>query len=311
MAKRRKGRQVNGILLLNKPLGITSNAALQRVKSLFDAAKAGHTGSLDPLATGVLPVCLGEATKFTQYLLEADKRYSATFRFGMATATGDADGEIISEYGAEQLTLRQVEQAFQPFRGAIEQVPSMYSALKSGGTPLYKLARQGKQVARQPRPVTVFEFELQDFRPGQLAEADVSIHCSKGTYIRTLAENLGEALGCGAYVNRLHRTAAGPFSDAETVEIGRLEALREAGQAEDLDQLLLPVDAGIKHLARVELLESVAWYLRHGQPVMLPRDYRQVEEGDIVRIFQEDGAFLGVGEITDDGLIAPRRMVND
>lgn len=309
MAKKRKGRPVDGILLLNKPLGITSNAALQKVKYLFIAAKAGHTGSLDPLATGVLPICLGEATKFTQYLLDADKRYNATIRFGMTTDSGDADGEITAELGSEGLTAGQVEQALAGFRGAIEQVPSMFSALKSAGKPLYKLAREGKEVPREARPVTVYAFDLLGFRPGPLAEADVAIHCSKGTYVRTLAQDLGDVLGCGAYISCLHRTAAGPFGDADAIDLETLEARRSEGRAEDLDSLLLPVDAAVQGLEKVELPEAAAWYLRRGQPVILPQVYRQTQEGAIVRIFQEGGAFLGVGEISDDGMVAPRRLV--
>lgn len=310
MGKRRKGRAVSGVLLLNKPLGITSNAALQKVRHLFFAAKAGHTGSLDPLATGVLPICLGEATKFTRYLLDADKRYQATFRFGTATASGDADGGIISERDASRLTGEQVEQALEQFRGDILQVPPMYSALKSEGTPLYKLAREGREVARAARPITVHEFRLREFRQGAAAEADVEIHCSKGTYARTLAADLGEALGCGAYVSRLRRTAAGPFAEAGAVSLDELERRREACRAGGLDPLLLPVDAGIRHLEQVQLAEPVAWYLRQGQPVMLPQAYRELREGGIVRIFQEDGLFLGIGGITGDGMVAPRRLVN-
>lgn len=309
MARRRKGRPVDGILLLNKPLGMSSNGALQKIKYLFFAAKAGHTGSLDPLATGVLPICLGEATKFTQFLLDADKRYRATFRFGMATASGDADGDIVSEKGAESLTQRQVEAALDCFRGDITQVPSMFSALKHQGQPLYKLAREGVEVERDARPVTIFSLELTDFRPGQFAEADVEIHCSKGTYVRTLAEDIGEQLGCGAYVSRLHRTAAGPFDDADTVTLEELEQMRENLQAEELDYLLKPMDAGIQHMMSVELSEDMAFYFRQGQTMMVPQAYRESQEGDIVRVFELDGPFLGVGQVTDDGRVAPKRLV--
>lgn len=309
MGRRRKGRPVNGILLLNKPLGMSSNGALQKVRYLFSAAKAGHTGSLDPLASGVLPICLGEATKFTQFLLDADKRYRATFRFGMATASGDADGEVVSELGAEGLTQQQVEAVLSDFRGDIEQVPSMYSALKHQGQPLYKLARKGVEVERKARPVTIYSLAMTDFRPGQFAEADVEIHCSKGTYVRTLAEDIGQQLGCGAYVSQLHRSAAGPFDGSETVTIEQLETLLEQQGVEALDQLLKPMDAGIQHMEPVELSEDMAFYFRQGQPMMVPQAYRQGEEGDIVRVFEANGPFLGVGEVTDDGRVAPKRLV--
>jgi tRNA pseudouridine55 synthase len=309
LARRRKGRSVNGILLLDKPLGVSSNGALQKVKYLFFAAKAGHTGSLDPLATGVLPICLGEATKFTQFLLDADKHYRATFRFGIATASGDADGEILSENGAEDLTAKQVEAVLTEFRGDISQVPSMFSALKHQGQPLYKLAREGIEIEREARPVTIYSLEMTDFRPGEFPEADVEIHCSKGTYIRTLAEDIGAQLGCGAYVSRLHRNAAGPFDEADTITVAELETLREEHQAEALDYLLKPMDAGIKHLMEVELSEDTAFYFRQGQPVMAPQVYRDSEEGDIVRVFEANGPFLGVAEVTDDGRVAPKRLV--
>jgi|TARA_R110000822_G_scaffold59736_37_gene149299 tRNA pseudouridine55 synthase len=309
LARRRKGRSVNGILLLDKPLGVSSNGALQKVKYLFFAAKAGHTGSLDPLATGVLPICLGEATKFTQFLLDADKYYRATFRFGIATASGDADGEVLSENGAADLTAKQVESVLAGFRGDISQVPSMFSALKHNGQRLYKLAREGIDIEREARPVTIFSFEMTDFRPGDFPEADVEIHCSKGTYVRTLAEDIGAKLGCGAYVSKLHRNAAGPFDETDTITVEELEALRQEHPAEELDYLLKPMDAGIKHLMAVDLSEDTAFYFRQGQSVMAPQVYRDSEEGDIVRVFEAEGPFLGVAEVTDDGRVAPKRLV--
>lgn len=310
MAKQRsKGRPVDGILILDKPAGLTSNEALQKVKYLFYAAKAGHTGSLDPLATGVLPICLGEATKFTQFLLEADKVYRSTFSFGVATETGDADGKIIGRIDASDLTAEQVEAALPDFRGEIEQIPSMYSALKHGGQPLYKLARQGIEVEREARQATIFRFDLLAFRAGEVAEVDVDIHCSKGTYIRTIAEDLGKVLGLGAHVSGLRRTAAGPFSLDDAITLEQLEVLREGKRAEDLDFLLHPLDAAVGDRLAVELSESAAWYFRRGQPVMTPAVYQKAIEGDIVRIFRADGDFLGVGEVLDDGRVTPRRLV--
>jgi len=307
--QRPRGRPVDGILILNKPQGITSNDALQQAKYLFYAAKAGHTGSLDPLATGVLPICLGEATKFTQFLLEADKTYQSTFCLGMATETGDSDGEMVSTADASALTQAQLEQAIEAFRGEIQQIPSMYSALKHNGQPLYKLARQGITVEREARAATIYSYKILAFRPGEKAELDVEISCSKGTYIRTLAEDLGKAMGCGAHVTRLHRTVAGPFREEESITLAQLESLREGRRGEDLDFLLKPLDAAVSDAIAVELTESMAWYFRQGQAVMSPEVYRQSEEGDIVRIFHTDGGFMGVGEVLDDGRVKPRRLV--
>ena len=307
--RRQKGRPVDGILILDKPAGLTSNEALQKVKYLFYAAKAGHTGSLDPLATGVLPICLGEATKFTQFLLEADKVYRSTFSFGVATETGDADGNILKHIDASTLSAEQIEAALPDFRGEIEQIPSMYSALKHNGQPLYKLARQGIEVERAARKAMIYNFELLAFRPGAVAEADVEIHCSKGTYIRTISEDLGKVLGFGAHVSSLRRSAAGPFTLDEAITLEQLEALREGKRGEDLDHLLQPLDAAVGDRLAVELPESAAWYFRRGQPVVTPSVYRTAEEGDIVRIFCDDGGFLGVGEVLDDGRVTPRRLV--
>ena len=307
--RRTRGRPVSGILVLNKPAGITSNDALQRAKYLFYAAKAGHTGSLDPLATGVLPICFGEATKFTQFLLDADKGYQSTFKFGIATKTGDADGDEIARVDASALTAGQVEAALAAFRGDILQVPSMYSALKKDGQPLYKLAREGIEVEREARPVTVYSFELIDFRPGEYPEADVEIQCSKGTYVRSLAEDLGRALEVGAHVVKLHRDEVAGFSDEDSITLAELETLREDRRGEDLDYLLQPVDAAVDHLMAVELDGTTAWYLRQGQPVMAQQAYRDAEEGDIVRIFEDGGRFLGVGEVLEDGRLAPKRLV--
>ena len=240
MARRRnRGRSVNGIFLLNKPLGLSSNQALQRVKNLFDANKAGHTGSLDPLATGVLPICLGEATKFSQFLLDSDKHYRSTFTLGVRTETGDCDGTVRQEQDASTVTEAQIEIAIEAFRGDILQIPSMYSALKHNGQPLYKLARQGIEVEREARPVTIFKYNILGFRPGPKAELDVEVHVSKGTYVRSLAEDLGNALGCGAHVSALHRNIAGPFTDADTMTLEELQKLRETVEPTGLEELSL------------------------------------------------------------------------
>jgi tRNA pseudouridine55 synthase len=307
--RRNRGRSVNGIFLLNKPLDRSSNQALQRVKNLFDANKAGHTGALDPLATGVLPICLGEATKFSQFLLDSDKHYRSTFVLGVATETGDCDGDILSEADASTLTQNQIESAIEVFRGEIQQIPSMYSALKHNGQPLYKLARQGIEVERQARTINIYKYEIVDFRPGPRAELDVEVHVSKGTYVRTLAEDLGAALGCGAHVSALHRHIAGPFTEQETMTLPELEKLRESCEAPELDYLLKPMDIAVADRMAVELSEIVAGYFQLGQEVMSTQAFRNGQEGDIVRVFREGGTFLGVGTVTEEGKVAPKRLV--
>ena len=305
MARRRRGRPVNGILVLDKPIGESSNRSLQIAKRLYDAAKAGHTGSLDPLATGVLPLCFGEATKFSQYLLDADKGYESTFTLGRTTATADAEGETLVVSDASAVTEAQVEAAIGSLRGAIEQLPPMYSALKQNGQPLYKLARQGIEVERKLRPVVIKAFDLRAFRGGEEAEVDVVIECSKGTYVRTLAEDLGLALGCGAHVSALRRTRSGPFTLAESVTMATLAALKDNEKLAQMDQLLLPADAALGGLPLVTLSESGGFYLRQGQPVLVPN----APCSGMVRVALPDGEFLGVGEILDDGRVAPRRLI--
>ena len=291
--------------MLDKPLGESSNRSLQNVKRLYDAAKAGHTGSLDPLATGVLPLCFGEATKFSQYLLDADKGYESTFTLGRTTATADAEGETLTVSDASGVTEAAVEEAMNGLRGEIEQMPPMYSALKQNGQPLYKLARQGIEVERKARPVVIKDFELRAFRGGEEAEVDVTIACSKGTYVRTLAEDLGKVLGCGAYVSALRRTRSGPFTLADSVTIETLSTLKENEQLAQMDELLLPADAPLGSLPLVTLSESGGFYLRQGQPVLVPN----APCSGMVRVALQDGEFLGVGEILDDGRVAPRRLV--
>ena len=307
--KRTRGRPVNGVFLLDKPLGLSSNHALQRVRRLFDASKAGHTGSLDPLATGVLPICLGEATKFSQFLLDAEKGYRSTFSLGLRTESGDVDGGEVSRIDASNITREQIEQAVETFRGDIQQVPSMYSALKHNGQPLYKLARQGIEVERAARSITIYDYKILDFRTGVIAELDVEVRCSKGTYIRSLADDLGQMLGCGAHVSALHRTLAGPFHEAETLSLAVLEEMRECGEPEQLDHLLKPMDIAVADRMAVELSENVAAYFQLGQEVMSTQAFRNGQEGDIVRVFREGGAFLGVATVTEDGRIAPKRLV--
>ncbi|WP_341937578.1 tRNA pseudouridine(55) synthase TruB [Marinimicrobium sp. C2-29] len=312
MARRRKGRPIDGVLLLNKAAGMSSNHALQRAKRLFFAAKAGHTGSLDPLATGLLPLCLGESTKFSQFLLDARKGYRSTFRLGITTTTGDAEGEVLHETDASGVTREQVEAALKAFEGEIEQVPPMFSALKINGQPLYKLAREGREVERKARPVTIYRIELLDFRPGPAAEVDVQVLCSKGTYIRTLAEDVGQFLDCGGRVEALHRTATGPFDIADAVSLEELEAERGEGEPEQLDHHLLPADTPVAHLPALVLPLESAYYFSQGNPVMDPQVYRLGDEGDMVRVFADDASeprFLGMGVLNDEGQVAPKRLV--
>ena len=246
MARRRKGRQVDGLLVLDKPSGMSSNAALQQAKRLFGAAKAGHTGSLDPLATGVLPLCFGEATKFSQFLLDADKGYESTFVLGVGTETADADGAVTAQASAAHLSEEQVTRAMETLTGAIEQVPPMYSALKVDGQPLYKRARAGEQVERAARPVDIYHFELLSCELGEQVRLTVRVQCSKGTYIRTLAEDLGAALDVPAHVATLRRCQSGPFVLNDCVTPEQLTAVKEAGSDADLDALLQPIESCIQ-----------------------------------------------------------------
>ena len=306
--RRTRGREVNGVLVLDKQPGMSSNDALQRVKHIFRGAKAGHTGSLDPLATGVLPLCFGEATKLSQYLLDSDKRYWTTVLLGVRTDSGDADGKVVEVRPVVEVTAARVGAALQRFIGEIDQIPSMFSAVKHEGQPLYKLARQGIEVERKPRRITVFECKLVGFRD---TEFDLEIHCSKGTYVRSIAEELGEDLGCGAHVTALRRLKAGPFSVADLVTMEQMETVLAADGLPGLDALLLPVWSAVRDWPEVHLEEVTAYYLRQGQSVMVPH----APANGWVRLSQGghgvlgDGEFLGVGEVLDDGRIAPRRLL--
>lgn len=299
--RRARGRAVDGIVLLDKPVGMTSNAALQTVKRLFRARKAGHTGSLDPMASGLLPLCLGEATKMSPFLLEADKRYRFTVRLGERTTTGDAEGEVVERCPIPALDRKAVERVLERFRGTVEQIPPMHSAIKHQGQPLYKLAFRGVEVERRPRTVTIHRLELIRLGEGEL-ELDVT--CSKGTYIRTLAEDIGAALGSCGHVSALRRTGVGPFGDERAVPLAELRRVAEEGGAEALDRYLLPMEEALRHWPEVQLTPDLAFYVRQGQPVFVPR---APTEG-WVRLRSGD-RFLGVGRILDDGRVAPKRLV--
>jgi tRNA pseudouridine55 synthase len=292
-------------LILDKPVGLSSNRALQNVKHLYAAAKAGHTGSLDPLATGVLPLCFGEATKFSQYLLDADKAYESTFVLGTITNSGDAEGKVLEERDTSGITQADVVAALKAFEGEIQQVPSMFSAIKQNGQPLYKLARQGLEVERKSRSVVIKMLQMRAFRPGVKPEVDIFLECTKGTYVRSLAEDLGNSLGCGAFVSALRRTRAGSFEIGDSITLSALESLKTNGEIEQMDEFLLPADAALDGLPLVRLSESGGFYMRQGQPVMVPN----APCDGMVRVALESGEFLGVGEILDDGRVAPRRLI--
>jgi tRNA pseudouridine55 synthase len=296
-----RGRDVNGILLLDKPSGITSNDALQQVKRLYFAKKAGHTGSLDPLASGVLPICMGEATKVSAFLLDADKRYQVRCQLGVRTATADAEGEVLETRPVGNYSEQQLEAVLDGFRGSIEQVPPMYSALKHEGQRLYKLARQGVEVEREARTVEIYQLTLTGRGPDWI---DIAVHCSKGTYVRTLAEDIGDRLGCGAHVSALRRTAVGPYSETGLVTLEQLRTLKE-NDMPAMDGLLLPIETALTQWPDVQLSADAAFYLQQGQAVLVPR----APTSGWVRLYAGNRDFLGMGEILDDGRVAPRRLM--
>ncbi|MBI3187682.1 MAG: tRNA pseudouridine(55) synthase TruB [Gammaproteobacteria bacterium] len=301
MSKKPRGRAINGILLLDKPVNWSSNDALQKVKRIYQAAKAGHTGSLDPLASGMLPICLGEATKISAYLLDADKTYVFKCALGKKTTTADAEGEVIQTRPHEHITRADVERLLPQFTGDLMQVPPMYSALKKDGKRLYELAREGIEVEREPRPVTIYKLELLSFTTGEM---ELLATCSKGTYVRTLAEDMGEVLGCGAYITALRRTSVGPYAGKEMITLEQLQAMAEQG-TDHLDAQLMPLDTGLMNWPAVELDANSAFYIKQGQPVLVAKS----PVSGLVRIYDQS-RFLGVGEIQDDGKVAPRRLMH-
>ncbi len=303
MGRRKRGRNVSGILLLDKPAGITSNGALQRVKSLYFAQKAGHTGSLDPLATGILPICLGEATKFSGFLLNADKSYLTECQLGVVTRSGDSEGEVVRELPVEEMSEERIRAALQQFEGDIEQIPPMHSAVKINGQPLYKLAHQGIEVEREPREVTIYQLELVSYDSAEQRMV-IRVECSKGTYVRTLVEDIGNVLECGAHVVALRRTELGPYREQDLLTLEQLEQMYEQDKF-SMDKHLLPLDSAVEGYDAVTLDGNSSYYLRQGQAVQIAG---APQEG-WVRIYGENGGFIGVGEIDSDGRVAPRRLV--
>ncbi|MEQ5807489.1 tRNA pseudouridine(55) synthase TruB [Alteromonas sp. NFXS44] len=303
MGRRRKGRSINGILLLNKPTGGSSNQILQKVRWCYKAAKAGHTGALDPLASGMLPICLGEATKFSQFLLDADKTYEVTMHLGVRTTTSDADGDVVEEKPVN-VSEDEVRSACQAFLGQSKQIPSMFSALKHQGKPLYHYARQGITVEREARDITIFELEITRMA---LPDVDMRVRCSKGTYIRSLVDDIGQQLGCGGYVTRLHRTEVADYPAGKMVSLDDVIAMQEAldeGEFDTLDQLLLPMDTAVLSLPEILLDSQQYARFEHGQSVR-PDSPASLVAGEQYRVYirQDDEVlFLGVGE----GVVSPK-----
>ncbi|MGM0915259.1 MAG: tRNA pseudouridine(55) synthase TruB [Pseudomonadota bacterium] len=301
MARRRRGLPVNGVLLLDKPAGMSSNHALQRARRLFQAQKAGHTGTLDPMATGLLPVCFGEATKFSAHLLASDKVYRTRVELGVVTDTGDAEGEVVERLAVPALTATDVEAVLARFHGEIEQVPPMYSALKHQGRKLYELAREGKSIERAARRVTVYDARLVAFE-GSAFELEVTV--SKGTYVRTLAEDIGRALGSGAHISALRRLATGPFGAEGMLTLEALAALPDQDARE---ATLLPVDILAAHLPRLEVDAAAARRLTHGQSARV--DAGDIAVGETARLYCDE-TFLGLGAVTTPQEVAPKRLLS-
>ncbi len=300
---RKKGRDISGVLLFDKPLGMSSNQALQRVRHLFNARKAGHTGSLDPLATGLLPLCFGEATKYSSYLLDADKHYDTVARLGARSTTGDAEGEKIDQRPVPSFDTAQIEQVLSGFIGEGEQIPPMYSALRQDGKRLYELARQGREVERPPRPVRIDRLLLTGHSEDRL---HLSVSCSKGTYIRSLVEDIGEALGCGAYVEVLRRTGVSPYTDPEMWTLDALTEKAEASQME-LDDCLIPVDTALSAYPALKLNEKQSLDMLCGRVV----DLEEAPGPSLYRLYDSENRFIGLGEAENGHQIKPKRLISN
>ena len=296
---RKRGRDIDGVFLLDKPQGMSSNDIMQKVKRVFQANKAGHTGALDPLATGMLPICLGEATKFSQFLLDADKRYVVTAKLGERTDTSDAEGQVV-ETRPVNVETSQILTALEQFRGDILQVPTMFSALKHNGKPLYEYARAGITVEREARPITIFGINFIEYQAPSLT---LEVHCSKGTYIRTLVDDLGEVLGCGAHVTVLRRTAVADYPTEKMMTWDALQALAEQG---DLDQHLLPIDTAVSKLPALKLNAEQSKSIGFGQRVKFANEAKLRGQ---VRLFSDKNIFLGVALIDDNNVIRPQRLI--
>ena len=298
MQIKRQKRDISGVVLLDKPLGLSSNQAMQRVKHLYQAEKAGHTGSLDPLATGLLPICLGEATKFANFLLDADKSYLATVKLGITTTSADAEGEVIAQKPVD-VTLQQVESVLHQFIGDIEQTPPIYSALKVDGKPLYAYARAGQEVEIKSRYVSIHQIHLEHFEADELV---FTVTCSKGTYIRTLAQDIGAKLGCGAHLKGLRRLTSGTF---DLKDASSLEVLSELS-LEELDAKLLPIDIKIQHLPKLTLNAEQTDIIQHGQAI---KPNQEIIFNEFIRLYDMSGEFIGLAQKQADGKLHPKRLL--
>ena len=296
MQKKSLKREIDGVFLLNKPLGFSSNQALKKIQWLFNAKKAGHTGTLDPMASGLLPICIGEATKFSNRLLEANKTYIATVQLGLTTTTGDQEGEVLSQ---KEVVLKpnQLQETLQKFTGDITQIPPMFSALKFEGKPLYEYARQGIEIERKPRPVTIYDIKLNKIEESIVI---LEVICSKGTYIRTLAEDIGHSLGCGAHLKGLERTQTGNFQLPDALTIEALEAMSMASR----EKTLLPVDALLEGLSSIELTVTETEAIKKGQAI----DFISENDNEL-RLYGASGQFLGVGQPDLQGRLFPKRLI--
>lgn len=295
-------KKIDGILLLDKPKDLTSHQALQKVKKLFNAKKVGHTGSLDPIATGMLPLCFGEATKFSQFLLESNKFYQFTAKLGEETDTGDSEGKILATTSNVNLSEEEIVTALQNFVGEIDQIPPMFSALKHKGQPLYKYARRGIHIERPARRVRIFSLFLEKFTKFELT---LKIHCSKGTYIRSLASDLGRTLGCGAHVTSLRRISVTPYANEKMYTFPSLEEIYASTGMEGLNSCLLPIESALELFPAVKLSAAAAFYLRKGQAVRAPFEIGS----SLVRLLSEDAKFIGIGQILSDGRVKPHRLL--
>ncbi|MEJ2610193.1 MAG: tRNA pseudouridine(55) synthase TruB [Candidatus Thiodiazotropha sp.] len=300
--RRNRGRNINGVLLLDKPEGMTSNKALQEVKFLYKAAKAGHTGSLDPLATGLLPICFGEATKLSAFLLDANKRYLVKVKLGETTTTADAEGEVIERIDPSGVTEAALTEVLSDFMGEQQQLPPMYSAIKHNGERLYNLARQGIEVERETRTIHIYSIDLKSI---SLPEFEMDVRCSKGTYVRTLAEDIGKRLGCGAYVSGLRRTGAGPYDDQSMVTLEQIQKASAENLFKEMDNWMLPLESALADWPEVALSADATFYLKQGQPILVPN----APTSGWVRLYANKSDFIGVGQILDDGRVAPKRLM--
>ncbi|AMM81650.1 MULTISPECIES: tRNA pseudouridine(55) synthase TruB [Pasteurella] len=303
MAKpRKRGRDIDGVFLLDKPQGMSSNDIMQKVKRVFQANKAGHTGALDPLATGMLPICLGEATKFSQFLLDADKRYQVTAKLGERTDTSDAEGQVV-ETRDVQVDVQDILAALPHFRGDLMQVPTMFSALKHQGKPLYEYARAGITVEREARPITIFDLQFIAYDAPYLT---LEVHCSKGTYIRTLVDDLGEYLGCGAHVTVLRRTAVANYPVEAMMDWDTLQVLAAQQDLALLDQHLLPTDSAVSALPALHLNQEQSKAISFGQRVKFDNPTQLTGQ---VRLFSDTQQFLGVALVDEHNVIRPQRLM--